>query len=185
MGLKDSRFAEFVGSLETLMSSGSDRPDTLSEAERLMAQLVAQDDWLPDEFAAPDPDRFSQYMLHRDLEGRFTVLSVVWGPGHVAGPHDHTIWGVVGQLRGCERTRDYDLPVEGEPMRVRRETLLHPGQTCVISPDDGDIHDVSNAIDAVSISIHAYGGDLSSVADRRHRWDAATGSTNSFDAVYR
>lgn len=44
---------------------------------------------------------------------------------------------------------------------------------------------MSNAADGVSVSIHAHGGDLASVADRRRRWDAATGAVTRFEAVYR
>lgn len=181
----NERFDDFLNGLRTVLRThAEDEAAILEKGEALMARLVASDDWLPEEFAKHDPASFKQYRLHREPDGAFTVLCVVWGKGQAAGPHDHSIWGIVGQLRGAERTRDYDPPVAGQPMTVRHEAVLHPGDTCAISPSVGDIHDVSNAHDGVSISIHAYGGDLAAVAERRSRYEAGTGATTPFVATY-
>lgn len=181
----NARFDRFLAGFEKVLSTDTaDEVQILDRSRALMAELVEHDDWLPSEFAESDPKSFKQYMLHRDPDGRFTVLCVVWGPNQKAGAHDHSIWGVVGQLRGAERTREYDLPAPGEPLVLRHEEILRPGETCVVSPALGDIHDVSNASDGVSISIHAYGGDLSKVADRRSRYDPTSGKVTPFEASY-
>ena len=181
----NARFDEFLDGLRSLLAtSGGDEAAVLEKGRALMARLVAQDDWLPEDYAQADPATFKQYMLHREPDGAFTVLCVVWDRGQLAGAHDHSIWGIVGQLRGAERTREYDAPEPGKPMTVRHEEVLQPGQTCVISPSTGDIHDVSNAHDGVSISIHAYGGDLAAVAGKRSRYEAETGTRTPFRATY-
>lgn len=182
---ENARFDAFLEGLRNVMAtSGDDEAALLDEGRGLMAQLVARDDWLPEEFAQPDPETFKQYMLHSEPDGAFTVLCVVWGKGQFAGAHDHSIWGIVGQLRGAERTRDYEAPQSGKPMKVRHEEILKPGQTCVIAPSTGDIHDVTNVYDGVSISIHVYGGNLAAVAERRSRYDAETGTSTPFKATY-
>ena len=182
---ENAKFDEFLDGLRKVIEvSGGDETAVLDKGRALMAQLVAQDDWLPEEFAKSDPESFKQYMLHRESDGAFTVLCVVWGKGQSAGAHDHSIWGIVGQLRGAERTRDYEPPQSGKAMTVRHEDILKPGQTCVIAPSTGDIHDVTNVYDGVSISIHVYGGDLTAVAERRSRYDAETGTSTPFKASY-
>lgn len=52
-----------------------------TEGAKLLHRLISHDDWLPDEFAQPNPERYSQYLLHCDPLERFSVVSFVWGPG--------------------------------------------------------------------------------------------------------
>src|SRR5258708_3690418 len=79
----------------------------LHEGRALLGALIARDDWLPDAFAAPDPQRYRQYLLYCDPLERFSVVSFVWGPGQCTPIHDHTVWGLVGVLRGAERSIGY------------------------------------------------------------------------------
>src|SRR5947209_5874380 len=69
--------------------------------------LVAKDDWLPDEFCQPDPASYRQFLLYCDPLERFSVVSFVWGPGQRTPVHDHTVWGLIGMLRGSEISRNY------------------------------------------------------------------------------
>lgn len=178
-------FNAFLSKMDALIAaSGGREADVVDEGKRVLAELVADDSWLPDDLAQAHPDRFTQYMLYREPEGRFTVLGVVWGPGQSATPHNHTIWGLVGQLRGAEATRVYEDPEPGLPLRVRSEIVLRPGETTVVSPTLGDVHDVRNVSDGISISIHVYGGDLESLASRRNRYDVASGAATPFEAAY-
>lgn len=179
----NAKFDAFLRRItHVIEEAGDDEARVIDQGRQVLADLVATDDWLPPAFAESHPDHFKQYMLHK--EPRFTVLCVVWGPGQSAIPHDHTVWGLIGQLRGAERTRTYEDPVAGQPLRLRSEEVLRPGQTSVVAPSVGDVHDVENAIDGISISIHVYGGDLSSLADRRHRYDAESGQAIPFITSY-
>jgi predicted metal-dependent enzyme (double-stranded beta helix superfamily) len=126
---------------------------------------------------------YRQYLLHCDPLERFSVVSFVWGPGQTTPVHDHTVWGLVGMLRGAERCRRY---VRGKDGRVRPagpETVLRPGDIDAVSPTVGDIHTVANAIaDRPSISIHVYGANIGAV--RRHVFDPATGIVKDFVSGY-
>lgn len=178
-------FDAFVRDMHGVMDvAGGDEALLLDRGRALVAALVADDGWLPEDYAQPHPEHFKQYVLHRDGERGFTVMSVVWNKGQSAMAHDHKTWGIIGQLRGAEREREYEDPVPGEPLKLRAETVMHPGDTCVVSPDTGDIHDVANAFDGVSVSIHVYGADLPSLADRRHRYEVATGEAIPFITTY-
>jgi predicted metal-dependent enzyme (double-stranded beta helix superfamily) len=130
----------------------------------LLQQLVAHDDWLPDAYAAPDPARYQQYLLHRDPAGRFSVVSFVWGPGQATPVHDHRVWGLVGMLRGAELVESFVRAEDGAIRRNGEVHVLDAGQVEAVSPTIGDIHRVANAYDhRVSISIHLYGADIGTV----------------------
>jgi predicted metal-dependent enzyme (double-stranded beta helix superfamily) len=164
------RLAQFIADLSALVDRTADEATILDRGAVLLAGLVAHDDWLPDAQARPDPERYRQYLLHRDPDARFSVVSFVWGPGQATPVHDHTVWGLVGVLRGAELSQGYDrrggaLAASGPVHR------LEPGQVEAVSPRIGDIHRVANAFeDRTSISIHVYGADIGAV--RRSTYDA-------------
>lgn len=185
MLIDNAVFDDFVAEMaDVIVEADGDEDLIVSKGQKLLAQLVSRDDWLPDEFAQPHPEHLKQYILYTKPEQRFSVIGVVWGPGQSAIPHDHTVWGLIGQLRGAERTRNYEEPGPDGALRSSSETVLRPGQTTAVSPTIGDIHDVANVSDGVSISIHVYGGDLSSLAPQRRRFDAETGAVIPFNVSY-
>jgi predicted metal-dependent enzyme (double-stranded beta helix superfamily) len=87
--------------------------------------------------------------------------------------HDHTVWGLVGMLRGAERCDEFHLEVPGAmPQATGRSHVMQPGDIEAVSPNVGDWHRVSSArTDGASISIHVYGANIGAV--RRHRLDDA------------
>lgn len=176
------RLERFVDTVTRLVEAGLDEPSVHVGARAAMRELVAQDDWLPAEMAKPHPDYFQQYLLYADPRDRFSVVSFVWGPGQKTPVHDHTVWGVIGMLRGAE----VSAPFKHEGGRVvpgGDDVLLKPGDVEMVSPRIGDIHRVSNAYDdRVSISIHAYGGNIGKV--RRHVFDPETGAVKDFVSGY-
>src|SRR5579862_5154488 len=117
----------------------------LHAGRALLGALIARDDWLPDVFAAPDPQRYRQYLLYCDPLERFSVVSFVWGPGQRTPIHDHTVWGLVGMLRGAEISRNYRPDRSGRLLPAGDERLT-PGMVAAVSPQIGDIHLVENAL---------------------------------------
>ncbi|MNL48379.1 Cysteine dioxygenase type I [compost metagenome] len=113
-------------------------------------------------------------LLHCDSAGRFSIVSFVWGPGQRTPIHDHTVWGLIGMLRGAEYSQPYQIDAEGRPQPHGAATRLEPGHVEAVSPTVGDIHRVHNAYeDRVSISIHVYGANIGAV--RRHVYPEAGG----------
>lgn len=169
-GLHQDRFARFVGGMDALLAEPHGEAHILAQGRQLLARLIEADDWLPAPLARALPERYAQYLLHRDPQARYSVVSFVWGPGQRTPVHDHTVWGLVGVLRGAELCEEYAL-VEGRPVASGHSHVLRPGQIEAVSPTVGDWHRVSNALnDQVAISIHVYGADIGAV--RRHRVDA-------------
>jgi predicted metal-dependent enzyme (double-stranded beta helix superfamily) len=160
---------EFVKAMTTLVGQTRDERTLLAQGRLLMSPLIASDAWLPEAFAAPRSDRYAQYLLHCDPLERFSVVSFVWGPGQRTPVHDHTVWGLVGVLRGAEGCEEYALEA-GQPVPTGRSHVMRPGDIEAVSPTVGDWHRVSSALpDAVSVSIHVYGANIGAV--RRHRLD--------------
>jgi 3-mercaptopropionate dioxygenase len=157
------RLRRFVLNFAALLDDGPAETDILARGGVLLRRLVAHDDWLPDDFARPNPTSYQQFLLHCDSRERFSVVSFVWGPGQSTPVHDHTVWGIVGILRGMEIVQSYNrrgnaVLAEGP---VRR---LLPGDVETLSPTLGDIHRVSNgAREKASISIHVYGANIGAV----------------------
>ena len=179
------RLSHFISAFTELI----DRPPMGGEAallqagRPLLAELITHDDWLPEAFASPHPQYYQQYLLHADPQERFSVVSFVWGPGQKTPVHDHTVWALIGMLRGAEVGERFALGAPGQAMRALGTEQLQPGEIDAVSPTLGDIHRVANAFDdRVSISIHVYGGNIGRIS--RHVYDAATGHTKDFVSGY-
>lgn len=173
----------FVRSFTVLADrAGQDEERIFVEGKAMLSQLIAHDDWLPPQFAQPDPARYQQYLLHCDPLERFSVLSFVWGPGQATPLHDHTVWGMVGVLRGAELCEEFAFDPAGA-LRPAGAHRLPQGAIDLVSPRIGDIHRVSNAHEVqVSVSIHVYGANIGAV--QRHVYDPHSGQPSRFVSGY-
>lgn len=157
-------FGRFVDALSQLVDHAPDETSLRRDGARLLQALVQRDDWLPASHAQPGPERYRQYLLHLDPAARFSVVSFVWGPGQATPIHDHTVWGLIGMLRGAEYAQGYRFAGATRLVPAGLPVRLEPGQVEAVSPAVGDIHRVHNAFDdRVSISIHVYGADIGAV----------------------
>jgi predicted metal-dependent enzyme (double-stranded beta helix superfamily) len=155
---------DFVVALTELVARRPDEPALLAAATPLLQRLIAHERWLPAELAQPHSQHYRQYLLHADPLERFSVVSFVWGPSQATPVHDHTVWGLIGMLRGAEESQPYALDAEGRALPQGAPLRLVPGQVEAVSPRLGDIHRVRNAFDdRVSISIHVYGANIGAV----------------------
>jgi 3-mercaptopropionate dioxygenase len=176
------RLRNFVVAFSELVGSNPEEAVLVRVGSSLLKGLVSEDNWLPTEYAEPDPNRYRQYLLHVDPQERFSVVSFVWGPGQTTPIHNHTVWGLIGMLRGGEREQHFTRADDGT-LREHGEThLLTPGAVDAVSPTIGDLHRVSNAFDdRVSISIHVYGANIGKVRRSVYELD---GSQKSFVSGY-
>jgi len=173
-----ARLRNFVQDMTRLVERhGADEPRMLDEGEKLLHNLVAQDDWLPEEYAAPSRESYRQYLLYCDPLERFSVASFVWMPGHRTPIHDHTVWGLVGVMRGVELCEEFSPGIKKVNSHESK-----PGEVDRVSPTVGDIHVVSNAGTETAVSIHVYGANIGAV--RRHTFDAETGKPKEFVSGY-
>ena len=97
-----SRLRRFVaGMTDHADQYHGDEQAMVAGSKLLLADLVENDDWLPDQYAI-EGDTYRQYLLHCDPQQRFSVVSFVWGPGrrHRSRPHG------LGPDRNASRGRD-------------------------------------------------------------------------------
>jgi predicted metal-dependent enzyme (double-stranded beta helix superfamily) len=175
-----AKLAGLVRAIGALLDRTDDEQQILAEGRVHLARLVSTDDWLPDVYAQPDPVRYQQYLLYRDPDARFSVVSFVWGPAQLTPIHDHTVWGLIGMLRGSEIAERFQR--RGSALRLVGSDRLEAGDVDAVSPRIGDLHRVSNArVDGVSISIHVYGADIGAV--ERATYDIA-GTAKPFVSGY-
>ncbi len=177
------KLRDFVRDMTALAEADADERRWLTEGKALLQALVAEDDWLPADYAEAGPS-YRQVLLHCDPLERFCVVCFVWGPGQATPVHNHTVWGLVGMLRGEEiSTEMLRHPSGAGPMRPGRVDRLRPGEVVAVSPNLSDIHTVRNALpDRASISIHVYGANIGAVA--RSVFDPATGAEERFVSGY-
>ena len=176
------RLQAFVASLTSLVNRKADEATTLHEGRALLQALVSHDDWLQPEHAQPDPQRYQQHLMYLDPQERFSVVSFVWGPGQLTPIHNHTVWGLVGMLRGQEGCQAHVQDEQGHYVAHGPSLILQPGQVEAVSPSIGDVHQVWNGLsDRPSISIHVYGADIGQV---RRSVFAPDGTEKAFISGY-
>ena len=173
---------EFVQEMTALVGRTVNEDECIDGTHTLLSTLIAEDNWLPEPFAEPHPEHYQQYLLHCDPLERFSVVSFVWGAGQKTPIHDHTVWGLIGILRGAESSRRFERNADGTLAELGVERCEH-GAIEIVSPSRGDIHEVANALDdRASISIHVYGANIGAV--ERHVFDPDSGARKSFISGY-
>ncbi|WP_269434404.1 cysteine dioxygenase family protein [Vineibacter terrae] len=181
-----ARLRRFLADMTSLVGGARQDQDEAAVIEvggQLLAALVAHDDWLPEAMAGGASEGYLQHLLYCDPHERFSLVSFVWGPGALTPVHDHTVWGLIGMLRGAEVDQRYELDPASGQLCPGPTTTLTAGDVAALSPTLGDIHQVRNAFtDRTSISVHVYGGNIGSLA--RHRFDLATSTARTFISGY-
>jgi len=172
---RTERLRDFVIAFSKLVETADGEPDILREGSRLLKELISVDDWLPARYSEPSNNSYQQYLLHADSRERFSVVSFVWGPGQKTPIHDHTVWGIVGILRGAEFEQSYSRASDGRFVEQGGPDRLGEGEVTAVSPAIGDFHRVSNAFDdRPSVSIHVYGANIGAVRRSVYEPDGAS-----------
>jgi len=180
--MQEGKLLTFVKNLVVLLETHPNEETIFSQGSMLLENLIRVDDWLPEAFCKSHSQYYQQYLLYADPLDRFSVLSFVWGPGQKTPLHNHTVWGMVGQLRGQERSTNYYRQTDGA-YTAGESFVFSPGQVATVSPDTHDIHIVENdSSDHISISIHVYGGNMGRI--QRTVFDPITGAEKPFTSGY-
>lgn len=180
--MQEGRLLAFVKGMAQLLEEQPSEAIIFSKGKILLEALVREDDWLPTEFCKTHPEYYQQYLLYADPLDRFSVVSFVWGPNQKTPVHNHTVWGMVGQLRGQERSANYYRQADGS-LKPGESSVCKPGEVAIVSPNTHDIHVVANDLDdQASISIHVYGGNIGRI--QRAVFEPTTGAEKLFVSGY-
>ena len=159
------RVHELVRRLDQAMEPRDDAGRCRNVKQVLVDFLAGGTGFLEPRFLVPHPERYARRLLHRDPQGRYTVIAMVWGPGQGTALHDHAgIWCVEGVYAGRIRVTSYSVS-GGDPERdlvqFRRETVVHAGigeAGALIPPFE--YHVLENAQDTPAVTLHVYGGEM-------------------------
>lgn len=175
------------------------------------AELLADPNWLSDEFAAPYAasgmgGAIGSWLLFRAGDRSLSLFSLVVPAGSETPIHDHLAWGFVGLYRGEQEETVYLRQENGQKhphhnnpaqtpdhshsssneeravLTVTEVNHLQPGDFYKLLPPYGDIHAVKTTSLAPSISIHLLANDTGCVV--RHAFDLEHSVARAFRSGY-
>jgi predicted metal-dependent enzyme (double-stranded beta helix superfamily) len=120
---------------------------------------------LGERFLVPTPERYARRLLHRDPDGRYTVLAMVWDKGQGTPLHDHAgRWCVECVYQGRIRVTSYSVR-GGDPERDLVEfhqesvVLAGIGEAGALIPPF-EYHRIQNPDETPAVTIHVYDGEM-------------------------
>ncbi|MBN3877389.1 MULTISPECIES: hypothetical protein [unclassified Nostoc] len=191
--IESQELRSFVATVREISASTvDDRTQTLAKLEPYFQELLAQQEWLPEEFAQVNPESrmgggIGQWLLYRAKDRSLSVFSLVIPPGSTTPVHDHLAWGLIGLYKGNQEETVYRRVDSGDDeghaqLQITEVRSLQPEDIYCLLPPDGDIHAVKTTSQSASVSIHLLGNDTGCVW--RHQFIPASHSVKSFRSGY-
>ena len=173
---------EFVAAVRNAISTARSPEDACDAIRPTFAELLGDDAWLPDEYAADAPESgmgggIGQWLLFRAGDGSLSLFSLVVPPSAETPVHDHLAWGLVGLYRGTQ-----DEEIYNEALELAERRALVPGDFYALLPPANDIHRVRTTSSETSVSIHLLTNDTGCIW--RHAYDVETGERRAFRSGY-
>jgi len=124
---------------------------------------------MPHDLLAPamlriDPTRYARRLLHKDPDGRYSVVVMVWGPGQGTDLHDHAgRWCVECVHRGTISVTSFEMitPPDAElpDFRVADVVRAGPGKAGALIPPF-EYHRIANESPETAVTVHVYAAEL-------------------------
>ena len=180
----------FVAGVREMVSRASDPEEAVGSLRPLFSELLADEEWLPEEYRSPVPESgmgggIGQWLLFRSAGRDLSLFALVVPPGAATPVHDHLAWGLVGLYRGEQEETVYDTradAAEGENLAVKLRRIVRQGDFYGLLPPRNDVHRVRTTSPETSVSIHLLANDTGCVW--RHSYDLATGAVSPFRSGY-
>ena len=175
----------FVSSVHASIGAAGSPDDACAAIRPDFAELLADPEWLPDEFRRSAPESgmgggIGQWLLFRAADRSLSLFSLVVPSGSETPVHDHLAWGLVGLYRG---TQDEEIYAEQNgSLKLIESRSLRPGDFYALIPPQDDIHRVRTTSDETSVSIHLLTNDTGCVW--RHSYDPESGRREPFRSGY-
>jgi predicted metal-dependent enzyme (double-stranded beta helix superfamily) len=176
---------EFVSGVRRTIGEARSPEEACAAIRPRFAELLADPDWLPDEYRESAPESgmgggIGQWLLFRAADRSLSLFSLVVPSGSETPVHDHLAWGLVGLYQG---TQDEDIYAEQDGrLELLESRALHPGDFYELIPPRDDIHRVRTTSEETSVSIHLLTNDTGCVW--RHTFDPETGRREPFRSGY-
>ncbi|MGH9722529.1 MAG: cysteine dioxygenase [Bryobacteraceae bacterium] len=151
--------------IEAAIALGDTGATVRSIKERLQREIRQGDLGLGDRFRHTRGDAYARRLLFRNHRLGYSAVVMTWGPGQGTQVHDHAgIWCVEVVVEGEMSVTQYELEEQaGDLVRFRKRECIHAGvgsAGCLIPPFEH--HVLANSADATSITLHVYGGEITS-----------------------
>jgi predicted metal-dependent enzyme (double-stranded beta helix superfamily) len=182
----------FIQTVQAYRASESDPAKLVERLKPAFSELLSDQDWLPSEFCAPNPEGgmgggIATWLLFRSAAADLTLMSLVVPAGSQTPIHDHLAWGLVGLYRGAQDEDVYGRTDNGDTEGTATLSLVQQRRLAPLSfyellPPDGDIHRVRTAGIEASVSIHLLGNDVGCVL--RHSFEPAIDAVAEFRSGY-
>jgi predicted metal-dependent enzyme (double-stranded beta helix superfamily) len=175
----------FVEHVRNAIASSGSPEEAIEVMRPRFADLLADDGWLPAQYAEPAAEGgmgggIGQWLLYRAGDGSLSLFSLVVPPASETPIHDHLAWGLVGLYRGAQDEEIYSQRNGALELTERR--ALAPGDFYELIPPLDDIHLVRTTSEEVSVSIHVLTNDTGCVW--RHTFDPGSGEAHPFRSGY-
>jgi predicted metal-dependent enzyme (double-stranded beta helix superfamily) len=176
---------EFVSAVRDSIANAGSPNEACTAIRPSFARLLADQGWLPDEYALPAPESgmgggIGQWLLFRAGDGSLSLFSLVVPPGAETPVHDHLAWGLVGLYRGTQDEEIYAR--QGPRLELTERRSLVSGDFYDLLPPANDIHRVRTTSAETSVSLHLLTNDTGCVW--RHAYDPHTGEQRAFRSGY-
>jgi predicted metal-dependent enzyme (double-stranded beta helix superfamily) len=177
--------------LETIRRPASASPALTDPLARLMAEIgeacdgpadvmgaavmaalrtaAAVPNLLSDALRAPRVGCYARHTIAADPGGRFTLLSIVWGPGQFSPPHAHDTWCAYAVMENPLTETLFDFDAASAKAIPSKTAQRDPGYACFAPAGLEQIHRLGNAGGVSAISLHVYGVEGSRVGTHVNR----------------
>ena len=175
----------FVAEVQATIAGAASPQDSCAAIEPRFAELLADSEWLTDEYQAAAAESsmgggIGQWLLFRAADRSLCLFSLVVPSGSMTPVHDHLAWGLVGLYKG-NQDEEFYKPGDGQ-LHLVRQRPLEPGDHYVLLPPRDDVHRVRTTSNVTSVSIHLLANDTGCVL--RHTFDEQTGQARPFRSGY-
>ena len=165
IGPQPTKVGELIRRLDEAVAIRDDEV-RCQNVKRVLIDIVSSgESFIDTPYLEPAPDRYARRLLHRDPQGRYTVIVMVWGRGQGTPLHDHAgIWCVECVYRGRIKVTSFSVR-GGDPERgivqfaKETEVLAGVGEAGALIPPF-EYHVLENADDMPAITLHVCGGEL-------------------------
>jgi predicted metal-dependent enzyme (double-stranded beta helix superfamily) len=140
--------------------------DRIAHALRVAA---AMPDLLTPGLRVPRNGCYARHTIAADPAGRFTLLSIVWGPGQFSPPHAHDAWCAYAVAENTLTETLYEFDAQSGNAVAADTAQREPGYACFAPAGLEQIHRLGNASGVGAISLHAYGVEGSRVGTHVNR----------------
>lgn len=160
-----SKIDELIRLLDAAVKGQHGDGCCLKVKEVLEHVVASSEEFLDERFLQPVPGKYARRLVHKDPDGAYTVLAMVWGEGQGTPLHDHAgKWCCEIVYQGRIKVVQFDLEtaIDAPVLSFKQQDTIYAGvgeAGALIPPFE--YHSIENASESgAAVTIHVYAGEL-------------------------